>query len=63
MSVMVKNGSYINSLKLYKSVSNIKTKSFHVVNERAKCTKHPNINRVSFYNDLVLTLFVLGGGG
>ena len=35
---------------------------FICVNERAKCAKYPNINRVKFYNDQVLTLFVLGGG-
>ena len=35
---------------------------FICVNERAKCAKYPNINRVRFYDDLVLTLFVLGGG-
>ena len=34
---------------------------FICVNEKAKCAKYPNINRVKFYDDLVLTLFVLGG--
>ena len=36
---------------------------FICVNERTKCAKNPNINRVKFHHDLVLTLFVLGGGG
>merc|ERR1712035_76802 len=35
---------------------------FICVNKKAKCAKYPNINRVKFYDDLVLTLFVLGGG-
>ena len=35
---------------------------FICVNERTKCAKNPNINRVKFHHDLVLTLFVLGGG-
>ena len=34
---------------------------FICVNERTKCAKNPNINRVKFHHDLVLTLFVLGG--